>query len=219
MFFFFFFKVITEQVVVDVNLPSVSKESVGQEGAGGQGGGGLRPPHPQPPGAGGRRWTRLGRERARVSGGSAIVAVSSVSRAEVLDGGQGSNCKKMNRKRRAVGAEGREHPSRELLSPREGGGPERSVGRARRKGPGFRPLPPNPARPPVAVAVAAGEGRRGRNPGGSILAPVLAGASRPAVRTRLGLRAACPELPRAGPVRATGGFRSASLARSPWSRS
>lgn len=34
----FFFKVITEQVVVDANLPSVSKESVGQVRAGGEGG-------------------------------------------------------------------------------------------------------------------------------------------------------------------------------------
>ena len=37
--FFFFFKVITEQVVVDANLPSVSKESVGQKKVGDNGGG------------------------------------------------------------------------------------------------------------------------------------------------------------------------------------
>ena len=76
---FFFFKVITEQVVVDANLPSVSKESVGQEKVGdNRGGWADAAPSPAHKGLGAR--SGLPRDRARVSRGSDHVAVSSVSR-------------------------------------------------------------------------------------------------------------------------------------------
>lgn len=58
----FFFKVITEQVVVDANLPSVSKESVGRVGAGAVvGAAGAAPP----PAKGPRGRSGLGRGRGQ----------------------------------------------------------------------------------------------------------------------------------------------------------
>lgn len=101
----FFFKVITEQVVVDANLPSVSKVSVGQVGLGRV------------------EAATLCRRQGPPAGSSGDVSISSVLRAEEWEGGTGVKLQKLNRKRRVSGAEGKGHPWKKLLSPLEGGGP------------------------------------------------------------------------------------------------
>lgn len=119
-------------------------------------------------------------------------------------GGQASNCKKMNRKRGAVGVEGRGHPSKKLLSPLEGGGGPGAVGRESEEEKRRVPAT-SPASPPVT-----GEESEAGTTGAPLPEPhpVLAGASRPGVRTRVGLQAACPDLPCARGLGLWGGSQS-----------
>jgi hypothetical protein len=89
---FFFFKVITEQVVVDANLPSVSKESVGQVGPGGG-------DHPTPS----RARAGSGVQRAGDAGGcrqgEGDVSVCWVSGMEGWEGGTGVKLQKKKKKK------------------------------------------------------------------------------------------------------------------------
>lgn len=88
----FFFKVITEQVVVDANLPSVSKESVGQVGAGRPGRGSRVEAAPPQPGGGGVGSAPSG------GGGPGPEAVTTRLSFQFpgwrVGRGQASNCKK-----------------------------------------------------------------------------------------------------------------------------